>query len=141
MNESLFTDLSSDQAETLAAGLRPPDSIPPVLRNRSLAVANFGSASALINIARNGFTVSSLHVEDSLRDGHPVYAKFQARTTDGSTLFLAPKCYDKKGEAGNGTDYRNLRVGSSKPISQVRVMIYNDVSGTDPVAAGNWVPV
>ncbi|HEY9641908.1 MAG TPA: hypothetical protein V6C57_15580 [Coleofasciculaceae cyanobacterium] len=123
--EQLFTDLIPTQAETIAAGVF------------TKVDASYGYAEA--DVIRFGTNSFAAHLKVGNKGTSKVYAKFQAEAADGTTLTTSTKRYDV---AQNSflTDYFDKVVGSfNKNINQVRVAIYKDQTGTDPVAFGNWI--
>jgi len=143
-HEPLFTDLTSNQAETTSGGIPFDDgglSLPAPSVPISVG-AFYGNATA--SVQRKGlssFRVNDLFVKDGLSDGHPVYALFQGQTSDGSgILSTRTKRFDLKGFRGKGTSYPTLNGSFSKSISKFRVVIMRDNPGKDLFVAGQWVP-
>jgi hypothetical protein len=127
-HEQLFTDLTSAQAEIVTAAAT------------SSITTSYGSATA--NFKRTGkksFTADFLNVKDGRFDGKSVYAKFQARATDGTISTTPTARYDNKGAFGGGTTYTGLAGSFNKNIKQLRVLIYRDDLFADPVAGGAWI--
>jgi hypothetical protein len=143
-SEQLFTDLTPTQAETTVGGSIINDGgglqIPGSLRFSSVFSA-YGKASAVFRReGLNSFSVNSLFVKDTLKDGHPVYALFQARPFDGSSILTtSTRRLDLKGQAGSGTFYDHLNGTFGKSIQQLRVVIMRDNPGRDLFVAGPWV--
>ncbi|GAB4386186.1 MAG: hypothetical protein Kow00121_52260 [Elainellaceae cyanobacterium] len=123
--EQLFTDLAPAQAETIAAGVF------------TKVDTSYGYAEAdVIRFGDKGFAA---HLKVGNKGTFKVYAKFQARASDGTHLSTPTKRYDVYQNA-DLSDYTSGLIGSfSKNINQVRVAIYNDRGGSDPVTFGNWV--
>lgn len=125
--DQLFTDLTVEQAETVAAGV--------VTR----ADASYGFAAANFVRTGPGSFLANLNVGDSVADGNQVYARFEGKATDGSLLKTPTKRPDLDGAAGSFTAYTNLRGSFSKNIKQLRVLLYRqNRSGADLITAGNW---
>ena len=128
MNESLFTDLTPAQAETIAAGAS---------EQFIVASAGYGYTSAVLKrTGDNSFSVQDLYVADLERDGFAVYAKFRVQATDGSFLSTSTKRYDRKGASASGMHYKNLSASFSKDIKSIQLEIYQDKPGTDPRTRG-----
>jgi hypothetical protein len=128
-HELLFTDLTTTQAETIAGGIG----------KLALIRASYGYAeSEFGRTGRNSF-IGNLYVKDQVKDGFPVYAKFQVRATDGSILTTQTERFDLKGAAGSGTFYTDLRGAFSKNITQLRVVLFRRNPGRDLFSAGQWV--
>ena len=129
-HEQIFADLTPAQAETVTAGAT------------SSITASYGSATA--NFRRTGkksFAVDFLNVKDRRFDGKSVYAKFQAKATDGTIATTPTARYDNKGAFEGGTNYTGLAGSFNKDINQLRVLIYRDDLFADPVAGGDWINV
>jgi hypothetical protein len=124
-HEQLFIDLSSSEAETIAAGVF------------TKVDASYGYADAdVIRFGNNGFAA---HLKVFNKGASKVYAKFQAKASDGTILTTPTKRADVYQDS-RGTDYTGGLTGSfSKNINQVRVAVYKDQSGSNPVSFGNWV--
>lgn len=126
--EHFLADLTPAQAETVTAGAT------------SSVTADYGGATA--NIRRTGkksFAVDFLNVKDRRFDGKSVYAKIQAKATDGTFATTPTARYDNKGAFEGGTTYTGLSGSFNKNIKQLRVLIYRDDLFADPVKGGNWI--
>ncbi len=132
VQEQLFTDLTAEQAETIAAAIGPID-----------VSTSYGAASAL-DVRRTGrrsFRVGHLLVKDNAADGDAVYAKLQGLATDGSVLITPTKRFDRNGAKGRGTIYHTLKGSFGKNITSLRMAIYQNKAGRDPITTGDWVNI
>ncbi|WNZ25795.1 hypothetical protein HJG54_25135 [Leptolyngbya sp. NK1-12] len=130
-DEQLFTDLTSTQAETIAAGL-----------DDFLHVgASYGGATAKIRPSGINSISGSLEIKDWLRDGYPVYAKFQGKTSNGVVLTSSAEFVDRRGASGRGTlvPLNKVSFGSKNTyIRYVRLLIYQKRRGNSLSGASDW---
>lgn len=125
--ERLFTDLTPDQAETITAA------------GSNEVNTSYGRViGSFVRTGSRSFESTTLWVKDKAKDGDAVYAKFQGRTTDGSVLIPSASYFDRRGAEDFGTNYYGIRGSFSRSISHIRLAIYRQKSGVNPVAVSGW---
>lgn len=133
-HEQLFTDLNPTQAETIAGG--------GLLFRISQANAYYGGAYADIGATGPSSFYGSLEIKDWLADGYPVYAQFQAKSSEYAPIITgSTKFYDRRRAKGSGTYVDPIRASFGRGVDArfIRVAIYRDNPGRDLFVAGNWI--